>query len=105
MGAISLPNFQWCSGIDQPHIGWKMCSQTLRSFTGLMLACRTMMWPPFVKQCIAMVRDHEHNYVRGPGYNKDDDGNVTEQYVTATFAGCLSTCGVALARAFSGGTG
>ena len=87
-----------------PH--WaEMCSQTLWSFTGLMLACRTMMWPPFVKQCIAMVRDHEHNYVRGPGYKKDDDGNVTEQYVTATCAGCLSTCGVALARAFSGGTG
>ena len=47
------------------------------------------MWPPFVKQCIAMVRDHEHNYVRGPGYNKDDDGNVTERCASATFAGLL----------------
>jgi hypothetical protein len=41
------------------------------------------MWPPFVKQCIAMVRDHEHKYVRGPGYNQDDDGSVTERYVSA----------------------
>lgn len=37
------------------------------------------MWPPFVEQSIAMVRDHEHSYVRGPGYRKDDDGNVTER--------------------------
>lgn len=43
-----------------------------------------MMWPPFVEQCIAMVRDHEHKYVRGPGYNKDDDGSVTERYASAT---------------------
>lgn len=37
------------------------------------------MWPPFVEQCIALVRDHEHHYVRGPGYRKDSDGNVTER--------------------------
>ena len=42
------------------------------------------MWPPFVKQCIAMVRDHEHNYVRGPGYNQDDHGSVTERCASAT---------------------
>ena len=42
------------------------------------------MWPPFVKQCIAMVRDHQHNYVRGPGYHKDDAGNITERYLSAT---------------------
>ena len=74
-------------------------TQQLTMLTYAMLLCRTMMWPPFVKQCIAMVRDHEHNYVRGPGYNKDDNGNVTERYVSATFAIFLSTYGVALARA------
>lgn len=40
----------------------------------------TMMWAPFVEQTIAMVRDHQRNYRRGPGYKKDDNGNVTEQY-------------------------
>lgn len=39
----------------------------------------TMMWAPFVEQTIAMVRDHQHNYRRGPGYQKDDDGHLTEQ--------------------------
>ena len=39
----------------------------------------TMMWAPFVEQTIAMVRDYQHNYRRGPGYQKDDDGSVTEQ--------------------------
>ena len=39
----------------------------------------TMMWAPFVEQTIAMVRDHQRNYRRGPGYKKDDNGHVTEQ--------------------------
>ncbi len=37
------------------------------------------MWAPFVRQCIEMVRDHEHNYVRGPGFQRDHDGTVTEK--------------------------
>ena len=48
------------------------------------------MWPPFVRQCIAMVRDHEHNYVRGPGYNQDDHGSVTERCESATAEGLHS---------------
>lgn len=39
----------------------------------------TMMWAPFVEQTIAMVRDHHHNYRRGPGYQQGADGKVTEQ--------------------------
>ena len=39
----------------------------------------TMMWAPFVEQTIAMVRDHKHNYRRGPGYQQDDQDNVTER--------------------------
>ena len=39
----------------------------------------TMMWAPFVEQTIAMVRDHHHNYRRGPGYQTDENGKVTEQ--------------------------
>lgn len=40
----------------------------------------TMMWAPFVEQTIAMVRDHKRNYRRGPGYQTDENGHVTEQY-------------------------
>ena len=39
----------------------------------------TMMWAPFVEQTIAMVRDYRHNYRRGPGYQQDENGHVTEQ--------------------------
>ena len=39
----------------------------------------TMTWAPFVQQTIAMVRDHRHNYKRGPGNYIDDDGNVQER--------------------------
>ena len=39
----------------------------------------TMTWAPFVEQTIAMVRDFEHQYRTGPGYHKDDDGNVVER--------------------------
>jgi len=39
----------------------------------------TMMWAPFVEQTIAMVRDHKRNYRRGPGYQTDENGHVTEQ--------------------------
>lgn len=40
----------------------------------------TMMWRPFVEQTIAMVRDHEHFYKRGPGYHRDAHGRVVERY-------------------------
>ena len=38
----------------------------------------TMTWAPFVKQTLAMVRDHRHNYRRGPGYTSDDCGHTVE---------------------------
>ena len=37
------------------------------------------MWAPFVRQCMEMVRDHRHNYVRGPGYHKREDGSALEK--------------------------
>ena len=40
----------------------------------------TMTWAPFVEQTVAMVRDHHNNYRMGPGYHKDEDGNVIERY-------------------------
>lgn len=39
----------------------------------------TMTWAPFVEQTIAMVRDHQHNYRRGPGYFTNEDGNTVER--------------------------
>ena len=39
-----------------------------------------MTWLPFVEQTVAMVRDHEHNYRRGPGYYQDSQGTVHETY-------------------------
>lgn len=41
----------------------------------------TMTWAPFVEQTIAMVRDHQHTYKRGPGYFTDEDGNTIERCV------------------------
>jgi hypothetical protein len=38
----------------------------------------TMTWAPFVKQTLAMVRDHRHNYRRGPGYTVDEAGHAIE---------------------------
>ncbi|KAL6076246.1 Protein disulfide-isomerase A4 [Balamuthia mandrillaris] len=41
----------------------------------------TMTWKPFVEQCVAMVRDNQHVYKRGPGIVLNDDGKVIkEQY-------------------------
>lgn len=40
----------------------------------------TMTWLPFVEQTIAMVRDHQHNYRRGPGYYHDAQGKIHEKY-------------------------
>ncbi|KAK9832479.1 hypothetical protein WJX81_000145 [Elliptochloris bilobata] len=40
----------------------------------------TMTWAPFVKQTLAMVRDHRHTYRRGPGYTTDDAGHTVELY-------------------------
>ena len=40
----------------------------------------TMTWLPFVEQTVAMARDHEHNYRRGPGYYHDENGIVHEKY-------------------------
>ena len=39
----------------------------------------TMTWSPFVEQTIAMVRDHENSYRRGPGYVVDEHDNVVER--------------------------
>ena len=39
----------------------------------------TMTWAPFVEQTIAMVRDHENCYKRGPGYVCDEQGHVVER--------------------------
>lgn len=39
----------------------------------------TMTWAPFVQQTIAMVRDHRHNYRRGPGLYVDEEGNTFER--------------------------
>lgn len=38
-----------------------------------------MTWAPFVQQTIAMVRDHRHNYRRGPGLYVDEEGNTFER--------------------------
>lgn len=40
----------------------------------------TMTWAPFVQQTIAMVRDHKHNYRRGPGLFVDEEGTTFERY-------------------------
>eukprot|EP00271_Cylindrocystis_brebissonii_P015085 TRINITY_DN3704_c0_g6_i1.p1 TRINITY_DN3704_c0_g6~~TRINITY_DN3704_c0_g6_i1.p1 ORF type:complete len:587 (+),score=94.36 TRINITY_DN3704_c0_g6_i1:473-2233(+) len=41
----------------------------------------TMSWEPFVMQTIAMARDvHLRRYRLGPGYEKKEDGSVTEFY-------------------------
>ena len=40
----------------------------------------TCGWKPFVEQTVEMLRDHDHNYSLGPGYQVHDDGRVTEQY-------------------------
>lgn len=40
----------------------------------------TLSWKPFVDQTIAMLRDTDHHYVRGPGYQKAGDGTVSEVY-------------------------
>ncbi|KAK9905596.1 hypothetical protein WJX75_002717 [Coccomyxa subellipsoidea] len=40
----------------------------------------TMTWAPFVEQTIAMVRDHQHNYRRGPGYFTNEHGETVERY-------------------------
>ena len=50
----------------------------------------TMTWAPFVKQTLAMVRDHRHNYRRGPGYTSDDAGHTVE--LCAALRG-LAACG------------
>ncbi len=39
----------------------------------------TMTWAPFVEQTIAMVRDHQHNYRRGPGYFTNEHGDTVER--------------------------
>ena len=44
----------------------------------------TMTWAPFVQQTIAMVRDHRHNYKRGPGFFVDDEGNTFERQASET---------------------
>eukprot|EP00884_Botryococcus_braunii_P011681 jgi/Botrbrau1/20513/Bobra.145_2s0066.1 len=40
----------------------------------------TMTWAPFMEQTIAMVRDHKHNYKRGPGYHITSHGDTLEKY-------------------------
>uniref|UniRef100_A0A7S4CQI9 Zeta toxin domain-containing protein n=1 Tax=Eutreptiella gymnastica TaxID=73025 RepID=A0A7S4CQI9_9EUGL len=43
----------------------------------------TLSWAPFVQQTVAMVRGTStHQYQRGPGYRKGDDGLVREEYWT-----------------------
>jgi hypothetical protein len=40
----------------------------------------TMAWRPFVAQTVAMLRDSDYTYSRGPGFHEADDGRVTEMY-------------------------
>lgn len=40
----------------------------------------TCSWKPFVEQTVAMLRDHENDYLLGPGYQVHEDGSTTEQY-------------------------
>eukprot|EP00045_Choanoeca_perplexa_P012864 m.142581 g.142581 ORF g.142581 m.142581 type:complete len:656 (+) comp16163_c0_seq2:118-2085(+) len=40
----------------------------------------TMMWAPFVRQTVAMLRDGDWLYRKGPGYQKHKDGTITEVY-------------------------
>lgn len=51
----------------------------------------TMTWAPFVEQTVAMVRDHKHNYRMGPGYHKDEDGNVVERCAYCSSAAVSKT--------------
>jgi hypothetical protein len=44
-----------------------------------------------VRQTVAMVRDHEHEYEVGPGYQQHADGSVTERYWLRTGARCAAT--------------
>jgi hypothetical protein len=41
----------------------------------------TMTWAPFMEQTIAMVRDHKHNYKRGPGYHMNSRGDIIERCI------------------------
>ncbi len=49
----------------------------------------TMTWAPFVKQTLAMVRDHRHNYRRGPGYTVDESGHAIELCARGSCTGLL----------------
>lgn len=40
----------------------------------------TLSWGEYAKQTIEMLRDTDHYYKRGPGYRRDNNGNVSEVY-------------------------
>lgn len=40
----------------------------------------TLSWSEYARQTVEMLRDTEYLYKRGPGYQKGEDGEVTEQY-------------------------
>ncbi len=52
----------------------------------------TMTWSPFVEQTIAMVRDHENSYRRGPGYVVDEHDNVVERWADTRLTQPIYAC-------------
>lgn len=40
----------------------------------------TLSWSEYARQTVEMLRDTEYSYKRGPGYQKGNDGDVTEKY-------------------------
>ena len=71
------------SRADAPRCGRAVNQQKDIVFDG------TMTWAPFVKQTLAMVRDHRHNYRRGPGYTVDESGHAIELCARRSRTGLL----------------
>jgi hypothetical protein len=50
----------------------------------------TLMWAPFVRQTVAMVRDTGHVYRHGPGYQRGTDGQ--RMFTVNVFGGQVVVC-------------
>lgn len=44
----------------------------------------TLSWSEYARQTVDMLKDTEYFYKRGPGYQKDEDGEITEEYWVRT---------------------
>ncbi|EGD77123.1 hypothetical protein PTSG_12588 [Salpingoeca rosetta] len=84
------PLFKALKGVGQSRASEVVHHQSTRTAEGMLAVAvaqrrhivfdSTMMWRPFVEQTVAMLRDCEHEYRRGPGYVVGSGGGVTETY-------------------------